>query len=218
MPSILSTESHVKAIFISEAPGHRSFDNVVVVQTGVALASGTLLTKSGDTATTGSAVATAGNTGNPTFGAIAVGASGVPGAYKLTFTAPTKFDVEDPDGVKIGSGTTGVAFNKSGVSFTLTAGGTAAVAGDEWTITVAAGTGKYSVYTPNGAAGPADAVLYNYLPAFTGDAKAAAVVRDAELNRYELTGLDTVGQAGLLKRGLIVRGTPGAPSISTPAL
>lgn len=218
MASILSTDSHVKAIILSEASGNRSRENIVVTQTGVALASGTLLTKSGDTATTATSVATSGNTGNPTFGTIAVGAAAIPGAYKLTFTAPTKFDVEDPDGVKIGTGTTGVAFSKSGVGFTLTAGGTAAVAGDEFTLTVAVGTGKYSAYTANGAAGPADAVLYNYLPAFTGDVKATAIAREAELNRFELTGLDTTGEAGLRKRGLIVRGTAGLPSISTPAL
>lgn len=208
----------IKAVILNEASGQRSRENAVVTQAGTEVVSGTLLTRSGDTATTGSAAATAGNTGNPTFGTITIGAAGKVGAYKLTFTAATKFDVEDPDGVKIGSGTTGVAFSKAGVGFTLTAGGTAAVAGDEWTITVAAGTGKYIPYTASGAAGPADAVLYNHLPAKTGDSKAVVFVRDAELNRFELTGLDAAAEADLKKVGLIVRGTAGLPSISTPAL
>lgn len=215
--SLISTP-RVKAVIISEASNQRSRENIVVTQAGTALASGTLLTRSGDAAATGSAAATAGNTGNPTFGTIAIGAAGKPGAYKLTFTAATKFDVEDPDGVKIGSGTTGVAFSKAGVGFTLTAGATPAVAGDEFTITVAAGSGKYIPYTASGAAGPADAVLYNWLPALTGDAKAVAFVRDAELNRFELTGLDAAAEADLKKLGLIVRGTAGLPTVSTPAL
>ncbi len=214
----LTFKPRVKAVILSEASGQRSRENIVVTQTGTEIASGTLLTKSGDTSTTGTAVATAGNAGNPTFGTIAIGAAGKPGAYKLTFTAATKFDVEDPDGVKIGSGTTGVAFSKAGVGFTLTAGGTPAVAGDEWTITVAVGSGKYIVYTASGAAGPADAVLYNYLPAQTGDAKAVGFTNDCELNRFELTGLDATAEADLRKKGMKVRGTAGLPTVSTPAL
>ncbi|MEP6587144.1 MAG: head decoration protein [Polaromonas sp.] len=212
----LTSVPRIKAVIISEADGQRSRENIVVTQTGTALASGTVLTKIDTGAAT--AAATAGNTGNPTFGAITAGVAAVPGAYKLTFTAATKFDVEDPDGIKIGTGTTGVAFSKSGLGFTLTAGGTAAVAGDEFTVTVAAGSGKYVAYTANGAAGQADAVLYNWLPALTGDAKAVAFVRHAELNRFELTGLDAAAQADLTRTGLIVRGAAGVPSISTPAL
>ena len=83
---------------------------------------------------------------------------------------------------------------------------------------MAAGSGKYVAYTAAGAAGPADAVLYNWLPAKTGDSDAVAFVRDAELNRFELTGLDAAGQADLAKKGLIVRGTAGLPTVSTPAL
>ena len=118
----------------------------------------------------------------------------------------------------MGTGTLGTAFNKGGVGVTLTAGATPAVAGDTATITVAAGSGKYVAYTAAGAAGPADAVLYNWLPAKTGDSDAVGFVRDAELNRFELTGLDAAGQADLAKKGLIVRGTAGLPTVSTPAL
>lgn len=216
MPSILQTPSHVKAVILAEAAGQRSRENIVVTQTGVALESGTLLTKV-DTGA-GSFAMDAGATGNPTSGAITVGSAALPGKYTITFTAPTKFDVEAPNGVKIGSGTTGVPFNKGGLGFTLTAGGTAAVAGDTAAIAVAPGTGKYVPYTANGAAGPADAVLYNYLPAKTGDSKAVGFVRDAELNRYELVGLDVAATADLATKGLIVRGRGGLPGVSTPAL
>lgn len=213
--SLLSTP-RIKAVIITEASGQRSRENIVVTQTGAEVASGTLLTK----VDTGAASFSmdAGATGNPTSSAITVGSAAVPGAYQITFTAATKFDVESPTGVKLGTGTVGQAFNKGGLTFTLTAGATAAVAGDTAKVAVAPGTGKYVPYTANGAAGPADAVLYNYLPAATGDAKAVAFVRDAELNRFELTGLDAAAVTDLEKKGLIVRGKPGLPTVSTPAL
>jgi hypothetical protein len=217
MATSLTSVPRIKAVISSEASNQRSRENVVVTQTGTALASGTLLTQSGDTGA-GVFAMDAGATGNPTAGTIVVGAAAVPGVYVIEFTAATKFTVEDPAGKTIGTGTLGTAFDKAGVGVTLTAGATPAVAGDTATITVAAGTGKYIAYTADGAAGPADAVLYNWLPAKTGDAKAVAFVRDAELNRGELTGLDAAGQADLAKKGLIVRGTPGLPTVSTPAL
>lgn len=217
MVTKLVSSPRIRAVILAEAAGQRSRENVVVTQAGTALESGQLLTQTGD-AGAGTFAMTAGSTGNPTAGAITVGAAAKPGVYIGTFTAATKFDVEDPDGVKIGTGTLGAAFSKAGVGVTLTAGGTAAEAGDSFTITLAIGTLKYVAYTASGAAGPADAVLYNYLPAKTGDTKAVAFVRDAELNRFELTGLDAAGQADLAKKGLIVRGTAGLPTNSTPAL
>lgn len=213
--SLISTP-RVKAVIISEASNQRSRENIVVTQTGTALASGTLLTKVD--AGAGTFARDAGATGNPTAGAITIGAAAIPGVYVIEFTAATKFTVEDPNGKTIGTGTLGSAFSKAGVGVTLTAGATPAVAGDTATITVAAGSGKYIAYTANGAAGPADAVLYNWLPAKTGDAKAVGFVRDAELNRFELTGLDAAGQADLAEKGLIVRGTASLPTVSTPAL
>lgn len=216
MATSLTSTPRVKAVIISEASNQRSRENIVVTQTGTALASGTLLTKVD--AGAGTFAMDAGATGNPTAGTIVIGAAAVPGVYVIEFTAATKFTVEDPNGKTIGTGTLGTAFNKAGVGVTLTAGTTPAVAGDTATITVAAGSGKYIAYTANGAAGPADAVLYNWLPAKTGDSDAVAFVRDAELNRFELTGLDAAGQADLAKKGLIVRGTAGLPHVSTPAL
>lgn len=213
--SLISTP-RVKAVIISEASNQRSRENITVTQTGTALASGTLLTKVD--AGAGTFAMDAGATGNPTAGTITIGAAAIPGVYVIEFTAATKFTVEDPNGKTIGTGTLGTAFSKAGVGVTLTAGATPAVAGDTATITVAAGSGKYIAYTANGAAGPADAVLYNWLPAKTGDAKAVGFVRDAELNRFELTGLDAAGQADLAEKGLIVRGTASLPTVSTPAL
>jgi len=208
---------HIKSFVLSEAPGYASRENITVTGDGAAMVSGTLLTQVGDTGTAAFAM-DSGATGNPTSGSITVGAAAVPGKYSIEFTAATKFDVEDPKGVAVGSGTVGTAFNKGGLTFTLTAGGTAAVAGDTASITVAAGNKKYTRYAAGGTAGPADAVLYNGKAAFTGDKKAVGFVERCELNRAELTGLDAAGEADLLKRGIKIRGTAGLPTVSTPTL
>lgn len=213
--SLISTP-RVKAVIVSEASNQRSRENITVTQTGTALASGTLLTKVD--AGAGTFAMAAGATGNPTAGTIVIGTAAIPGAYVIEFTAATKFTVEDPNGKTIGTGTLGTAFDKAGVGVTLTAGATPAVAGDTATITVAAGSGKYIAYTADGAAGPADAVLYNWLPAKTGDSDAVAFTNDCELNRFELTGLDAAAEADLRKKGMKVRGTAGLPHVSTPAL
>lgn len=96
------------------------------------------------TSGTGIATADAGNTGNPTFGAITVADPAVIGNYRVIFTAATAFNVYTPQGVLVVSGATGTAVNikTAGVAFTITAGGTAAVAGDAFTLAVG-GTYKY---------------------------------------------------------------------------
>lgn len=205
----------VKPFLLHEAPGQRSRENGIISNSGAIIASGTVLTKV-DAGTAAFALI-AGATGNPTSGAIAVGVAAKPGVYRGQFTAATKFDIEDPDGVKVGNGTLGSAFNKGGLTFTLTAGGTAAVAGDEFTITVAEGSGKYIPYTANGAAGEAVAILYEATDTSTGDVKRVVIEVDAEVNRFELTGLDALAEKQLLAKGIKVRGK-ATLGISTPAL
>lgn len=217
MVAPLYPKSFLKQFLLSEGEGQRSRENIVVTQSGAAVESGTLLTQAGDTAATGTFAAVGSPTGNPTMGSIVISAPAIPGDYQIQFTAATKFDIEDPNGKKIGNGTTGVAFSSEGVAFTITAGGTPAVAGDRWKLSVAAGNLKYVPYTAAEAAGPADAILYETLPAATGDAKCVGIVRDAEVNRFELTGLDAAAEARLLKRGILVRGKTVLGN-STPAL
>lgn len=203
----LDSNPRLAEFVLTEASGQRSRENIVVTQTGTEVKSGTLLTKV-DAGTAAFAM-DAGATGNPTSGAITVGAAAKAGIYVITFTAATKFTVEDPDGVTVGTGTVGTAFNKGGLNFTLTAGGTAAVDGDTAKITVQPGSGKYIPYAAAGASGPADAVLYNHLPAATGDVKAVGFVRDCEVFRDALTGLDTGAESDLESKGVIVRGRAG---------
>lgn len=63
--------------------------------------------------------------------------------------------------------------------------------------------GKWIPYNNAGSGGAEIAVgiLYNYLPAKTGDTPAVAFDKDREVNRFELTGLDTAGEADLLALG-----------------
>lgn len=212
---LYDTHKHIKPFVLSEAPNSGSRDNATITQTGVELVSGQLLALS-DTGN-GTYAMVAGSTGNPTCGTITVTGPALPGVYRAIFETATKFEIEAPNGVTLGVGTVGTAFNAGGLSFTITAGGTAAVAGDQFTITVAAGTGKYVAYTAAGAAGPAAAILYNYLPAKTGDAKAVVFNLNCEVNRFELTGLDAAAEADLLKLGIKVRGKTTL-GVSTPAL
>ncbi len=91
------------------------------------------------------AAAVAGNTGDGTIGAVTVGAAAKPGLYRLVCIEPAvnggKFTVEDPDGILIGVATVGVEFTTQ-LTFTIADGATDFAAGDSFTITVAAGSGK----------------------------------------------------------------------------
>lgn len=90
------------------------------------------------------AAAKAGNTGNGTIGSLSVGASVKVGVYTAIATDSTHFAVTDPEGNAVGTATVGTAFSTGGqVLFTITAGGTAFAAGDEFDLTVSDATGGY---------------------------------------------------------------------------
>jgi hypothetical protein len=99
---------------------------------------------------------------------------------------------------------------------TVTQSGTAIKSG---TVLARLSTGKYVPYN-NGASDGSEVaygILYQHLPAATGDTTAVVFNADCEVNRLELTGLDTAGEADLLARGIKVRGKV-TPKVSTPAL
>jgi hypothetical protein len=129
------------------------------------------------------AAADAGNTGDGAIGAITVGAAAKAGDYRLTIIEPGAnvgtFIVEDPDGIGVGSGVVGTAFSGGGLSFTLADGATDFVAGDTFTITVAAGSGSYQnldLSATNGA-NVAAGVMLTATDASAADAKGVALVR-----------------------------------------
>ena len=69
-------------------------------------------------------------TGNATAGTLSATSAAVPGVYRVQMTAATAFNLISPDGDIGKVGANGVAYTAFGVTFTVTAGGTPAVAGD----------------------------------------------------------------------------------------
>lgn len=120
---------------------------ITLVSGAGALTRGTLLGKITMAATaTGAAVA--GGTGNGTITASpTVGSGAKLGVYRIVCVEPAtnlgKFTVEDPDGITVGVATVGTEFTGGGLTFTIADGSTDFASGDAFTITIAAGSGKY---------------------------------------------------------------------------
>jgi len=106
---------------------------------------------------TAAAVAGAGNTGNGAMGAITVTGPAKDGAYSLVFIEPGSdagdFEVRDPDGLLVGTGTVAVAFSAGGLAFTLADGATDFAAGDTFVITVTQTAKKYLQFDEDGTLG-----------------------------------------------------------------
>jgi len=197
-------------------PQYNREEVTVVSGTAVQVAARVMgqITKAG----TASAAAYAGNTGNGAMGAITVGAGSKPGDYKLTIIEPAtnagKFTVEDPDGKFVAVGTVAVAFNAGGLAFTLADGATDFASGDGFTITVAAGSGKWAPYDNTATNGTeiATGVLLYDVDASLADAKVAvlkrgpALVKAAKLGwgANDGTGI-TAGTADLAALGILAR-------------
>jgi hypothetical protein len=107
--------------------------DTVTLAAGLSLTRGTLIGQQNGAATF---ARTSTDTGNFTCSAITVNADAKPGIYSIVFTGATSFEVFDPNGAALPAGATGTAYTEE-LGFTLTAGGTAAVAGDTATLTVA---------------------------------------------------------------------------------
>lgn len=154
---------------------------------------------SGGTAT---AAAAAGNTGTGTVGAITVTGEAQIGVYTLKIVTAAAnagdFNVYDPSGDLIGSGTVAVVFNQGGLSFTL-ADGIDFVVGDTIYISVA-GTEKVKVCKATATDG--SQVAYgvvvgddmgdasDFTVAATTDTKAIAIVRGPVILSKALLTLD----------------------------
>lgn len=177
---------------VFEEEGSRySRDNIVVKSGAGKLITGAVLGMLTVGAATAAAVA--GNTGTGTMGAVTVGAGAIPGVYRLTVLEAVSgagaFEVEDPNGVNIGNGKVGTAYNHGGLSFTLADGTPDYLAGDAFTITVAEGSDKYLPYNPDATDGSevAAGILVHDVDATSADQPAAAVVRFAHIAPSRLT-------------------------------
>lgn len=84
-----------------------------------------------------------GNTGNGTITLVVGKAKTKLGIYTILMTGATTFRVFDPDGEELKEGLAAGAYSTEHIAFTFTAGGTPMIAGDSFTVTVTAGSGKY---------------------------------------------------------------------------
>lgn len=176
------------AFLVSEEEAHRSRDTGVIANAGTTdlpLDAGLVLTQA-VAGTITAAAKSGGNTGNGSVGgALTPGLGAQVGAYTVVFTSATVFRVFGPNGVELEDGETGTAYTDQ-IDFTISAGGTAFVAGDGFTLTVAAGSDQWAPYT---ATTPAQnlGILFNrtVIPA-QGSKKVTVVTRQAQVNREEL--------------------------------
>lgn len=163
-----------------------------------------------------SAVAGGGNTGNGVMGAITTSALAQEGDYSLSIkTAATNagdFEVLDPQGDMVGTGTVGVAFSGGGLAFTLADGAADFAVGDTFVITVAAGSKKYTEHDPAASDGSQHAVgiLYAAVDASLADAKGVAHERLVEVQGDSLswkTGIaagDKAAGIAHLKQAMVI--------------
>lgn len=123
-----------------------------------------------------------GNTGGATITAApTAGAKTKVGVYSLycySVTGGYWFLVTDPNGKVIGIAKEGTAFVSQDVNFTITANGANTIIGDTGTVTVAAGSGLYTILAPAAVDGSQNAVAVLYLTTYVGGAvnlKAAVI-------------------------------------------
>ncbi len=183
---VLYENFYTAAFLVREANGFLSRDKGNILNetaADVSMEAGLILSLA--TPVVADFVVSEGNTGNGTVGAITVAAGTPPTNYDIAFTDATDFTVTAPNGTVLGTGTTGTAFAAGGLSFTITAGTSAFVAGDSFTIVVVpAGPAQYTPYTGGSAAA---AILYDRLYVLAETAQHVTVItRMAEVNGSEL--------------------------------
>lgn len=210
MATIVEKVRNVEGL-IDPANGDRSFEQVEVDASGGALDAGNVL---GKITTAGAAsVADGGNTGDGVMTVDAVDPvldGAIVGAYVVTFTEAVtnggQYMVEDPNGGMVGIANVGDTFADQ-IKFVIADGAADFVVGDFFTVTVAAGSGKYVEYdaaATDGSATVAGILLYS-VEAVSGDV--TILKRDATFRTANLiyTGVDATVLAGLEAIGIVAR-------------
>ena len=159
------------------------------------------------------AVAAAANTGNGTISGLSTASTNV-GAYTVTATSATEFAVVSPEGVALGTATVGTAFTSAELALTLTAGATAFVEGDLFTVTVYDATGLYvpSVRTATDGSEDPCAILVDNLTLTVAGTSGAYVAGEFNLNAMTYDTSWTLAQltAALRKYNLYAKGSISA--------
>jgi hypothetical protein len=132
--ALLQETIHMGGFVASEAPGTLSREIVMLSASQSVVPGQVLGTVLGTVSPTSAAVS--GNTGNGTMGTVTAVQPAQNGTYRVQYIGASKFLVFDTTGKLVCEGTNGTAFSGGGLTFTMTAGGTAFVAGDAFTISV----------------------------------------------------------------------------------
>ncbi len=146
MPTDTTQSRTLQDIIKWEQDIRHSRDDVTILA-GENVSLGEVLGKvsAGAVPTTGTA--DGGNTGDGTMTSVTGGKYVQAGIYTMTcIQAATNagvFSVEDPNGAALPAAGVGVAYTSSEINFTINDGATDYVAGDIFTVTVPAGSGKY---------------------------------------------------------------------------
>ncbi|MFZ6690236.1 head decoration protein [Undibacterium sp. SXout20W] len=161
--------------------------NLKLVTATVILGAGTLQrgTVLGQQTGAITSVAGATNVGNGTISGLTKGVSAEIGFYTLRATSPTVFSVTAPTADALPDLTVGTPYVTAGINLTITAGGTAFVAGDTFTVTCAASNYIQSVQTATDGSQFPVAILVDYADASGGPVNAAAYLM-GEFNQNAL--------------------------------
>ena len=221
----LTMGKEAAAFIMSEAAGMRSRDGITIVSGSGVVEVGTVLGRIGDNSgaiTVGSPTFVGTGNGALTKDATPYGANVKEGTYRIVCIEPAAnggiFQVENPDGVMIGTATVGQLFNGE-LRFTIADGATDFLSGDAFslavTIAAAASMGKYAPANTAAVDGSAKGVALNLykVDATSADVVVAAITRDAEVNGNFLTYHSSVDDAdkkaaqvaSLATAGIIVR-------------
>ena len=131
------------------AGSHQIVTDTVTIASGQVLTRGTLIGQQTAsqyaTVATPSTVSGGTNAGAETIGSISTGVEVKQGAYRVNLTSTTAFNVLDPTGELVGTGTVGTAFTSSQINLTVTTGSGIA-ANDGFTVLVEASAGSGNQY------------------------------------------------------------------------
>lgn len=142
-------------------------------------------------------------TGNGTIGSITAGTRTKPGVYRFTALTATTFSVTDPDGEALPVLATGVAYANANINATITVGGTPFVAGDFFTVTVAAGAGTWKKSVKSAVDGSQRplAILVDVADAALGDVNGGLYLTgEFNENRVQYDGSWTLAELKALMR------------------
>jgi hypothetical protein len=153
-----------------------------------------------------------------TCGAVVESAGAKLGVYKIEIhRGDGVFNVYDPNGASCRRRQDRRGLRGGGLAFTITAGGTPAVAGvtaarSPWRRMPMRGNTVRSIWRPRMGCRTAAAILFNTVDASAGDTKATVITRAAEVNGSELTypAAATANQIAAINAQLSVLGIRSA--------